>query len=121
MGGFSSWIGRKISSKVRPSNRIECLDTDQHLVRGWQVSPAELEGVLRAHPDITDAAVIGVKYHDSEAPKALVVRKTEILTEDAVKAYIAGLLVGYKHLDGGVNFVESIPKSPSGKILRKLL
>ena len=90
-------------------------------MRGWQVSPAELEGVLRAHPEIVDAAIIGVRHKNSEAPKALVVRIGDSLSEDNVKAYIAGLLVSYKHLDGGVVFVESIPKSPSGKILRKLL
>lgn len=91
-------------------------------MRGWQVSPAELEGVLLAHPYILDAAVVGVKYDDnSEAPKAYVVRKTPSLSEEGVKAYIAALLVGYKHLDGGVYFVDSIPRSPSGKILRKLL
>ena len=90
-------------------------------MRGWQVSPAELEGILRAHPDIVDAAVIGVKYKNSEAPRALIVTRSESLTEEKVKAYIAELLVSYKHLDGGVRFVESIPKSPSGKILRKLL
>ena len=49
------------------------------------------------------------------------IRKNDSLTEDAVKGFIAGLLVGYKHLDGGVSFVDSIPKSASGKILRKLL
>lgn len=90
-------------------------------MRGWQVSPAELEGVLRAHPLIVDAAVIGVKYKNSEAPKAFVVRNCQSLAEDAIKAYVAGLLVGYKQLDGGVCFVDSIPKSISGKILRKLL
>ena len=90
-------------------------------MRGWQVSPAELEGVLRTHPQILDAAVIGVKLNNSEAPRALVVRSDTTLSEDTVKEYIATLLVGYKHLDGGVSFVESIPKSPSGKILRKLL
>lgn len=95
--------------------------TDQMTVRGWQVSPAELEGVLRTHPNIVDVAVIGVKHNHSEAPKAFVVRNCPSLSEDTVKAYIAGLLVGYKHLDGGVCFLDSIPKSPSGKILRKLL
>ena len=90
-------------------------------MRGWQVSPAELEGILRTHPLIVDAAVIGVKHKNSEAPKAFVVRSCSSLTEDTVKAYIAGLLVGYKQLDGGVSFVDSIPKSVSGKILRKLL
>lgn len=95
--------------------------TQATAVRGWQVSPAELEGILRAHPDIADAAVVGVKYNNSEAPKAMVIRKSDSLTENNVKDYIAKLLVSYKHLDGGVAFVNSIPKSPSGKILRKLL
>lgn len=90
-------------------------------MRGWQVAPAELEGILRTHPNIIDAAVIGVKHNNSEAPKAFVVRDCQSLSEEAVKEYIATLLVGYKHLDGGVCFVDSIPKSPSGKILRKLL
>ena len=90
-------------------------------MRGWQVSPAELEGILRAHPDITDAAVMGVKYKTSEAPRALVIRRSDSLTEKEVQEYLAKLLVSYKHLDGGVAFVDSIPKSASGKILRKLL
>ena len=94
---------------------------DRFVVRGWQVSPAELEGVLRTHPQVLDAAVIGVHHNNSEAPRALIVRGNPTLSEDEVKGYIASLLVGYKHLDGGVKFVESIPKSPSGKILRKLL
>ena len=95
--------------------------TDNIIVRGWQVSPAELEGILRAHPQIVDAAVIGVKHNNSEAPKAFVVRVDVSLTEEAVKEYIASLLVSYKHLAGGVEFLETIPRSPSGKILRKLL
>lgn len=94
---------------------------DQIAVRGWQVSPAEIEGVLLSHPKIVDAAVIGVKHNDAEAPKAFVVRNCQSLSEDTVKEYIATLLIGYKHLAGGVCFVDSIPKSPSGKILRKLI
>lgn len=90
-------------------------------VRGWQVSPAEIEAVLLSHPNIIDAAVIGVKYNDAEAPKAFVVRNCQSLSEDRVKEYIATLLIGYKHLAGGVCFVDSIPKSLSGKILRKLI
>lgn len=116
----------RILSKVRHLPVTVCIlnptnSLRYHIVRGWQVSPAELEGVLLAHPYILDAAVIGVKRDSCEAPKAYVVRKNQSLTEDGVKAYIAALLVGYKHLDGGVCFVDSIPRSPSGKILRKLL
>ena len=77
--------------------------------------------MLRTHPKILDVAVIGVAFNNSEAPKALVVRDDETLTEDEVKQYIATLLIGYKHLDGGVRFVDSIPKSVSVKILRKVL
>lgn len=115
-------IFARISSKVNhPSVLLHDAFIDQVVVRGWQVSPAELEGILRTHPHIVDAAVIGVQHNNSEAPKALVVRNSPLLSEDMVKAYIAELLVRYKHLDGGVCFVDSIPKSPSGKILRKLL
>ena len=64
---------------------------------------------------------MGVRYKTSEAPKALVIRRSDSLSEKDVQEYIAKLLVSYKHLDGGVVFVDSIPKSPSGKILRKLL
>lgn len=112
----------RISSRVIQSSFLLIEDfIDRIAVRGWQVSPAELEGILRAHPHIVDVAVIGVKHQNSEAPKAFVVRNCPSLSEEMVKAYIATLLVGYKQLDGGVCFVDSIPKSPSGKILRKLL
>lgn len=112
----------RILSRVgHPQVLLHGKPIDLIAVRGWQVSPAELEGVLRSHPQIVDAAVIGVKHNNSEAPKAFVVRSCPSLSEDTVKAYIAALLVGYKQLDGGVCFVDSIPKSPSGKILRKLL
>ncbi len=112
----------RISSRVNhPSVLPNEALIDQIAVRGWQVSPAELEGILLTHPQIVDAAVIGVKHNNAEAPKAFVVRNCQSLAEDTVKEYIATLLIGYKHLDGGVCFVDSIPKSPSGKILRKLL
>lgn len=112
----------RISSRVNqpsvfPNNGL----INQMTVRGWQVSPAEIEGVLLSHPNIIDAAVIGVKLKDAEAPKAFVIRNCQSLSEDTVKEYIATLLIGYKHLSGGVCFVDSIPKSASGKILRKLI
>ncbi|MCJ1422163.1 hypothetical protein MMC29_000042 [Sticta canariensis] len=117
------WLKTGDIGRVDKQGRIFIVDRQKDLikVRGWQVSPAELEGILRTHPHIIDAAVVGVQHNSSEAPKALVVRNSQSLSEDMVKAYIAELLVRYKHLDGGVCFVDSIPKSPSGKILRKLL
>lgn len=96
-------------------------------VKGYQVAPAELEAILVKHPKINDAAVIGVaagyqyggKIGDGQVPKAFIVKKDESLTEEEVKDFVkTELKTPYKQL-GGVEFVETIPKSPSGKILRK--
>lgn len=92
-------------------------------VRGFQVAPPELEGILLSHPDIIDCAVIGIKgpaNSNSELPRAYVVKRPGSgITEDEVKKIISELLSSYKHLTGGVKFVEEIPKSASGKILKK--
>ncbi|KAL3487816.1 hypothetical protein BJX62DRAFT_212867 [Aspergillus germanicus] len=98
-------------------------------VRGFQVAPPELEGVLLSHPGIADAAVIGVKDvqggGDGECPRAYVVRKLNAeggkLSEEEVKGYLAGRLAKYKALTGGVRFVDAIPKNASGKILKRVL
>lgn len=85
------------------------------------MAPAELEVILRQHPEIVDAAVVGVPHPKTgEAPKAFVVtRNGSSITADEIKNYVASKVTSYKHLSGGVAFVESIPKNPSGKILRK--
>lgn len=95
-------------------------------VRGFQVAPAELEGVLFDHPAVVDAAVIGVMSAegDSELPRAYVVRKKSggsDLKERAVVEWIEKRLTKYKRLEGGVKFVENIPKTASGKILKRIL
>ncbi|CAD5227104.1 unnamed protein product [Bursaphelenchus xylophilus] len=91
-------------------------------VRGFQVPPAELEDLLLSHPLIADAAVVGVKDQRSgELPKAFVVRKNHSLTDEEVKKFVADKTAHYKHLKGGVEFIDVIPRSPSGKILRKEL
>ena len=92
-------------------------------VRGFQVAPAELEGVLLSHPDIVDAAVIGKKRdHNVEVPKAFIVRREgSQLTAEDVQAHMRERLARYKQLEGGIQFVESIPKLPSGKILKRVL
>ncbi|PON90428.1 4-coumarate-CoA ligase [Trema orientale] len=88
--------------------------------KGYQVPPAELEALLLSHPEISDAAVI--PYPDKEAgqyPMAYVVRKAgSKLSETAVMDFIGQLVAPYKRIRK-VAFVASIPKNPSGKILRK--
>ncbi|TFV64781.1 4-coumarate--CoA ligase family protein [Geodermatophilus sp. DF01-2] len=91
--------------------------------KGYQVAPAELEAVLIGHPEIADAAVIGVPDKESgeELPKAFVVRAADsALTEDAVIEYMAGKVAPHKKIRF-VEFLETVPKSAAGKILRKEL
>lgn len=94
-------------------------------VRGFQVAPAEIEGLLLDHPKIIDAAVVGIHSPNrgSELPRAYIVPKPEDqgLSEGDVRSYIAQRLAKYKRLDGGVKFVDVIPKAPSGKILKRIL
>ena len=56
-----------------------------------------------------------------ELPRAFVVRSSDDLTEQQVEDYVKGRVAEYKQLKGGVKFIKEIPKSPSGKILRRLL
>jgi acyl-CoA synthetase (AMP-forming)/AMP-acid ligase II len=88
--------------------------------KGYQVPPAELEALLLTHPDIADAAVVGVTDEDGEEiPKAFVVRQTGAsLDEAAVMKFVASQVAPYKKVRR-VEFIDAVPKSASGKILRK--
>lgn len=88
--------------------------------KGFQVAPAELEAVLLSHPMIADAAVIPCADEEAgEVPKAFVVLKGEASAEE-IKEYVAERVAPYKKIRQ-LEFIEQIPKSPSGKILRRVL
>jgi acyl-CoA synthetase (AMP-forming)/AMP-acid ligase II len=88
--------------------------------KGYQVPPAELEAVLVSHPKVRDAGVIGVPMEDGgEAPKACVVGAGDLDPEE-VMAFVAERVAPYKRVRE-VAVVEEIPKSASGKILRREL
>jgi acyl-CoA synthetase (AMP-forming)/AMP-acid ligase II len=92
-------------------------------VNAFQVAPAELEAVLLSHPSISDAAVVGVPDDvTGEAPVAFVVLSPDArdLTVEEVLEHVASRVATYKRLRS-VTFVDTIPKSASGKILRRLL
>jgi acyl-CoA synthetase (AMP-forming)/AMP-acid ligase II len=89
--------------------------------KGYQVAPAELEAVLIGNPQIADAAVIGIKDEASgeELPKAFVVRVPgSEITAQEVMDFAAGKLAPHKKIRA-VEFIEQVPKSSAGKILRK--
>ncbi|XP_066946338.1 probable 4-coumarate--CoA ligase 1 [Macrobrachium rosenbergii] len=89
--------------------------------KGLQVAPAELEGVLLKHPDVVDAAVVGRgDERAGELPTGFVVLKAGSLeTTQGILKHVEDRVSDFKQLRGGVVFVDSIPKTVSGKILRK--
>lgn len=90
--------------------------------KGYQVPPAEIEGLLLTHSKIRDAAVIGIPDDVAgELPLAFIVKADENLTEDEVIQFVAKTASPAKRLHGGVRFIKEIPKNPSGKILRREL
>lgn len=94
-------------------------------VKGLQVAPAELEALLLDHPDVQDAAVIGVTANGEELPRAYIVPQTpEKATPEVaanIKSWLAERVSKHKRLEGGIYFLDAVPKNPSGKILRKQL
>ncbi len=88
--------------------------------KAYQVAPAELEAVLLSHPAVADAAVIPSSDDEAgEVPKAFVVLKGEASVEELL-AFVAERVAPYKKVRR-LEFVAEIPKSPSGKILRRVL
>ncbi|MBA3242997.1 MAG: 4-coumarate--CoA ligase family protein [Acidobacteria bacterium] len=88
--------------------------------KGFQVAPAELEALLLTHTAVADAAVIPVADDEAgEIPKAFVVKRSEVSAADII-SYVAERVAPHKKIRR-VEFIEQIPKSPSGKILRRLL
>lgn len=98
------------------------VDRAKELIKynAYQVAPAELEAILLSHPAIADAAVIPSRDDEAgEVPKACVVLKSEA-SADEIMAYIAERVAPYKKIRK-LEFVDQIPKSAAGKILRRVL
>lgn len=91
------------------------------------MAPAELEAHILTHPHVADCAVIQVPDERAgEVPKAFVVKATGVTVGDdalrkAVAKHVADHKARYKWVTGGVELVSEIPKSPNGKILRRVL
>ena len=92
--------------------------------KGFSIAPAELEALLVEHPAVQESAVVGVPDEEAgEVPKAFVVLRGDVsssVTDEELISFVNGKLTGYKKLHE-VEFVEALPKLPSGKILRREL
>ena len=102
---------------------IEIVDRkkDMILVSGFNVSPNEIEEVITTLPGVVEVGVIGIPDEkSSEVPMAFIVKNNDAITEDAVLAHCRDGLTNYK-VPKRIKFVDDIPKSPVGKVLRREL
>ncbi|MEM7219031.1 MAG: AMP-binding protein [Pseudomonadota bacterium] len=116
------WLHTGDIAIIDEHHHMTIVDRMKELIKfkGFQVAPAELEALLITHPKITDVAVIGIPDDEAgEIPKAFVtVPAGETLTLDEVQALVSEHLVSYKQIRE-LEIIDAIPKSASGKILRK--
>ena len=118
------WLHTGDVAVIDEDGHMTVVDRVKELIKynGFQVPPAELEALLITHPAVLDVAVIGIPDDSAgELPKAFVVRAPGAeIDEDGVKEFVREHVASYKQIRL-VEFVDEIPKSASGKILRRML
>ncbi|KAM3762436.1 hypothetical protein ACB098_01G345700 [Castanea mollissima] len=116
------WLHSGDIGYIDDDDELFIVDRLKELIKykGFQVAPAELEAMLIAHPNISDAAVVPLKDEAAgEVPVAFVVKSNgSKISEEDIKQYVSRQVVFYKRINR-VFFTDTIPKAPSGKILRK--
>ncbi len=118
------WLHTGDVARIDADGHMYIVDRVKELIKfkGFQVAPAELEGLIVTHPAVADVAVIGIPDLEAgELPKAYVVLKpdTEATAQD-IQSFVAEHVASYKKIRM-VEFTDEIPKSASGKILRRFL
>jgi long-chain acyl-CoA synthetase len=117
------WLYTGDIGRIDERGYVTITDRKKEMIKykGFGVAPAEIEALLFEHPGVADVAVIGKPDTEAgEIPKAFVVRKDPALTERALLDWARGRLAGYKAIHE-VEFLDAIPKTASGKILRRVL
>ena len=118
------WLRTGDIGRVDDEGHVFVVDRLKELIKynAFQVPPAELEALLLTHPDVADAAVVGLPDEEAgEIPAAFVVlHPGAVATEEEVMAYVAERVATYKQIRR-LTFIDAVPKSTSGKILRRVL
>jgi acyl-CoA synthetase (AMP-forming)/AMP-acid ligase II len=118
------WLRTGDIATVDEAGRFRVVDRLKELIKykGYQVPPAELEGILLTHPQIADACVVPVRDEEAgEVPKAFVVPHAgQELDTGEVMAYVAARVAPHMQVRA-CELIDAIPKSPSGKLLRRVL
>ncbi|PBK61302.1 acetyl-CoA synthetase-like protein [Armillaria solidipes] len=135
VGDEEAWVRSGDEVRFSESGELFVVDRLKELikVRGFQVAPAEIEDHLMSHPHVADVCVVPIAdEYSGELPLAFVVPSTQArqimndggdpeIIKDQIKQHVADHKVKEKWLAGGVRFIDSVPKSPSGKLLRRVL
>ena len=120
----NGWLYTGDIARMDEDGYVYILDRKKEMIkyRGYQIAPAELEGVLMEHPAVQDCAVVGISNQASgEIPKAFIVlREGMTAGPDELMAFVAERVAPYKKIRE-VAFIPEIPKNFSGKILRRVL
>lgn len=118
------WLHTGDVGRFDDDGHLYIVDRVKELIKykGFQVPPAELEALLVSHPAVADVAVIGIPDEEAgELPKAFVVRAPgSQASADELREFVAAKVANYKQVRS-IEFVDQIPKSASGKILRRML
>lgn len=118
------WLRTGDIARMDPDGYLWIVDRKKELIKfsGFQVPPAELEGLLLEHDGVADCAVIGKPDERSgEIPKAFVVRAAGSSVDgEELMSFIAERVATFKQIRE-IEFIDAIPKNPSGKILRRVL
>ena len=118
------WLHTGDIGHIDADGHLYIVDRLKELIKynGFQVPPAELEALLLTHPSIADAAVVGEPDESAgEIPVAhVVLREGHAVSEQEIMDFVAGQVAHYKQVRKVV-ITDSIPKSASGKILRRML
>ncbi|MFQ5872616.1 MAG: AMP-binding protein, partial [Dehalococcoidia bacterium] len=119
----NGWLYTGDMARMDEDGYVYIVDRKKELIKykGFQVPPAEMEALLLEHAGIADAAVVGKPDIEAgELPKAYVVSKGSNVTAEEIMAFVEERVAGFKKIRE-VEFVDQIPKNPSGKILRRVL
>ena len=118
------WLHTGDVAQVDADGHFKIVDRVKELIKykGFQVPPAELEALLVTHAAVADVAVIPVEDEEAgEIPKAFIVLKPGVeASADELMAFVKERVASYKQVRA-IEFIDEIPKSASGKILRRIL
>jgi len=117
------WLRTGDIGYINETGKVYLIDRAKDLIKvnGFQVAPAELESALAQNEDVSEAAVFGVGTDIDEHPLACVLRRNKDVTEEMIIEQLRTRLAGYKVSKCEVWFGDSIPRSPAGKIMKRIL